>query len=71
MAQAVRQVEAMNGSSAIADESMNARNKLPEILEQHPTQSKQVHNADIVATMLVYKINTLRTPQRERHNLTE
>ena len=43
------------------DETAVVRDTLLELLQQYPTQGKQVHDANIVATMLAYKIDTLLT----------
>lgn len=45
----------------IADETIDVRSKLLELLLVYPTQGKQVHDANIVATMLVNRIDTLFT----------
>jgi len=45
----------------IADETAQVRAKLLELLEAYPTRGKQVHDANIVATMLVNGIDTLLT----------
>ena len=46
---------------SVADETAAVREKLLELLRDHPTAGKQVHDANIVATMLVYGIDTLLT----------
>lgn len=45
----------------IADETSAVRNKLLELLRTHPTTGKQVHDANIVATMLVSGVDKLLT----------
>ncbi|MCB9455245.1 MAG: type II toxin-antitoxin system VapC family toxin [Anaerolineaceae bacterium] len=59
--QIVREVEAMKSLFRIADETTTVRDKLLELLQTHPTGGKQVHDANIVATMQVYGINILFT----------
>lgn len=59
--QVVREIEAMKPLFQIADETAAVRDKLLELLQQYPTQGKQVHDANIVATMLVYEIDKLLT----------
>lgn len=59
--QVVREIEAMKPLFQIADETVAVRDKLLELLQQYPTQGKQVHDANIVATMLAYDIDTLLT----------
>ena len=45
----------------VADETSAVRTMLLSLLQTFPTQGKQVHDANIVATMLAYEINTLLT----------
>lgn len=45
----------------VADETESVRAKLLEILQIYPTQGKQIHDANLVATMLVYGLDTLLT----------
>lgn len=59
--QVVHEIEAMKPLFQIADETTAVRDKLLELLQQYPTQGKQVHDANLVATMLVYEIDTLLT----------
>ncbi|MFQ3647790.1 MAG: type II toxin-antitoxin system VapC family toxin [Anaerolinea sp.] len=59
--QVVHEIEAMRPLFQIADETTAVRDKLLELLQQYPTQGKQVHDANIVATMLAYEIDTLLT----------
>lgn len=59
--QVVHEIEAMKPLFQIADETATVRDKLLELLQQYPTQGKQVHDANIVATMLAYKVDTLLT----------
>ena len=59
--QVVHEIEAMKPLFQIADETAGVRDKLLELLQQYPTQGKQVHDANIVATMIAYEIDTLLT----------
>jgi predicted nucleic acid-binding protein len=45
----------------IADETEQVRSNLLNLLMEYPTRGKQVHDANIVATMLAYEIDTLLT----------
>ncbi|HRF94974.1 MAG TPA: hypothetical protein PLZ51_07265, partial [Aggregatilineales bacterium] len=45
----------------IADETNDVTQKLKSLIQQFPTAGKQIHDANIVATMLVYGIDTLLT----------
>ena len=45
----------------VADETSAVRTMLLSLLQTFPTQGKQVHDANIVATMLAHEINTLLT----------
>ncbi|NJR12675.1 type II toxin-antitoxin system VapC family toxin [bacterium] len=45
----------------IADETSAVRDKLLDLLKAFPTQGKQVHDANLVATMLANGINQLLT----------
>ena len=59
--QVVQEIEAMKPLFQIADETSAVRDKLLELLREYPTQGKQVHDTNLVATMLVYQIDTLLT----------
>lgn len=59
--QVVREIETMKPLFQIADETAAVRDKLLELLQQYPTQGKQVHDANLVATMMAYEIDTLLT----------
>ncbi len=61
IAQVVTEVNAFKPIFSIADETAAVREKLLELLEEYPTAGKQVHDANIVATMLAYGIETLIT----------
>ncbi len=45
----------------IADETASVTTQLLALLKEHPTGGKQVHDANVVATMLAYGIDTLLT----------
>lgn len=45
----------------VADETSAVRAKLLSLLQEFPTQGKQIHDANIVATMLTNEIDTLLT----------
>lgn len=59
--QVVHEIEAAKPLFQIADETQAVRDKLLELLQEYPTQGKQVHDANLVATMLVYGIDTVLT----------
>ena len=56
-----QEVGSMKSLFQIADETEAVRDKLLDLLQQYSTQGKQVHDANIVATMLAYEIDTLLT----------
>ena len=45
----------------IADDTNSVREMLLELIQMYPTQGKKIHDANIVATMLAYQIDTLFT----------
>jgi predicted nucleic acid-binding protein len=45
----------------VADETNSVTDKLTELLEAIPSGGKQIHDANIVATMMAYDIDTLLT----------
>lgn len=45
----------------VADETATVRRNLLDLLREFPTRGKLIHDANIVATMLVYGIDTLVT----------
>ena len=55
------QYEVMRAMFKIADETEAVTTQLITLLQAYPTAGKQVHDANIVATMLAYDINTLLT----------
>ncbi|RMF79284.1 MAG: PIN domain-containing protein [Chloroflexi bacterium] len=59
--QVVQEIEVMKPLFQIADETVIVREKLLKLLQEYPTVGKQVHDANIVATMLANDIDTLLT----------
>jgi len=57
----INEINRLKAVFSIADETIVVREKLLELLKEYPTAGKQVHDANIVATMLVYGIDTLLT----------
>ncbi|MBN1122144.1 MAG: hypothetical protein JXJ17_13790 [Anaerolineae bacterium] len=55
------QVNAMLNTFEVADETPDVTNWLITPLKQTSTAGKQVHDANVVATMLAYGIDTLLT----------
>ncbi len=55
------QMDMLQSTFHVADETPAVTTKLRELLSNYPTGSKQVHDANIVATMLVNGIDTLLT----------
>jgi predicted nucleic acid-binding protein len=56
---AIKAVERIKPVFSIADENAAVREQLLELLQNYPTAGKQIHDANIVATMLAYGIDTL------------
>lgn len=61
ISQVVEEIEAIKPLFQIADETSAVRDKLLKLLQEYPTQGKQVHDANLIATMLVYEVDTLLT----------
>ncbi|MBZ0299001.1 MAG: type II toxin-antitoxin system VapC family toxin [Anaerolineae bacterium] len=61
MEQVDQQVRVMRVLFKIADETEAVTTQLLALLRAFPTGGKQIHDANIVATMLVYGIDTLLT----------
>jgi predicted nucleic acid-binding protein len=61
MGEVIHEINTIRPLFQIADETAAVRAKLLELLQVYPTAGKQVHDANIVATMLVYDITTLLT----------
>ncbi len=59
--QVVHQLDTIQPSFQIADETSAVREQLLKLLQKYPTRGKQVHDANIVATMLAHGIDTLLT----------
>ncbi len=56
-----RQVAAILALFSVADDTAEVTARLLGLLAEYPTRGKQIHDANIVATMLVYGIETLAT----------
>jgi predicted nucleic acid-binding protein len=54
-------LEGITAICKVADETAQVTTQLFALLKAHPTAGKQVHDANIVATMLAYDIDTLLT----------
>jgi predicted nucleic acid-binding protein len=61
MIQAEKQILLIKSAYRIADETEKVTKRLLTLLKRYPTAGKQVHDANIVATMLVNGISTLLT----------
>lgn len=59
--QSIAEVNAILPLFNVADETQQVRQMLLTLIQDHPTQGKQIHDANIVATMLTYNIKTLLT----------
>jgi predicted nucleic acid-binding protein len=57
----IQQLRLIQPVFEIADENAAVRETLLELLREYPTTGKQVHDANIVATMLVHRVDTLVT----------
>jgi predicted nucleic acid-binding protein len=57
----MEQLKGITSICRIADETDDVTTQLLNLLKTYPTAGKQVHDANIVATMLAYDINTLLT----------
>jgi predicted nucleic acid-binding protein len=60
-----QQLIVLRNTFQIADETAAVTDKLIELLKAFPSGGKQIHDANIVATMLVYGVNTLITLNTE------
>jgi len=58
---AIAHVRGFHDYFQIANENSRVTNHLLELIHEFPTGGKQIHDANIVATMLAYKIDTLLT----------
>jgi predicted nucleic acid-binding protein len=61
MEETLNEVATIKKVFRIADETAAVREKLLELLEIYPVQGKQVHDTNLVATMLSHNIETLVT----------
>lgn len=59
--QVSEQINTIKPLFSIADDTAAVRENLLNLLREYPTAGKQVHDANIVATMLTYDIDTLLT----------
>lgn len=59
--QVMDQIEAIQFLFIVADETQSVTDELLSLLQQYPTRGKQIHDANIVATMLAHEIRTLLT----------
>jgi predicted nucleic acid-binding protein len=57
----IAQMDMLQSTFHVADETLAVTAKLRELIDRFPTGGKQVHDANIVATMIIYNINTLLT----------
>jgi len=55
----VRELELVKPLFIVADETRAVRDMLVQLVKQYPTQGRQVHDTNIVATMLAYGIENL------------
>lgn len=63
---AVAQIKAFEERFQVADETVAVSHQLLEIIQRFPVGGKQIHDANIVATMLVYGVDSLVT-----HNISD
>ncbi|MCC6455376.1 MAG: type II toxin-antitoxin system VapC family toxin [Caldilineaceae bacterium] len=61
ISQVMVQMEMVQTLFHVADETQAVTKQLLFLLQKYPTRGKQVHDANIVATMLAYDIDTLLT----------
>lgn len=59
--QVMNQMQIITSLFRVADETTAVTAQLLELLKTYPTQGKQVHDANLVATMLINQIDTLLT----------
>ena len=57
----VRELELVKPLFTVADETSVVRDTLIQLVKQYPIQGKQIHDANIVATMLAHNIPNLFT----------
>ncbi|MBI1255887.1 MAG: PIN domain-containing protein [Chloroflexi bacterium] len=63
--QVMAKVKIIRATFQIADETEAVTDQLIELIREFPTGGKQIHDANIIATMLVYGIDTLLTQNIE------
>jgi predicted nucleic acid-binding protein len=63
--QVAAKVGAIRAAFRVADETEAVTDKLLELIKEFPTAGRQIHDANIIATMLVYQIDTLLTQNIE------
>jgi predicted nucleic acid-binding protein len=61
LAEVYKQVEKIRSLFRIADDTDSVTTHLMALLRTHPTGGKQIHDANVIATMLAYEISTLVT----------
>lgn len=59
--QAIEQINIIESLFQVADDTTHVTRKLLELIKKYPTAGKQIHDANIVATMLVHGVDTLLT----------
>lgn len=59
--QVAEKIKLIRATFQIADETEAVTDQLVALLKEFPTGGKQIHDANIIATMLVYGIDTLLT----------
>lgn len=59
--QVMSQMEIITTLFRVADETQMVTEQLFDLLKTYPTQAKQIHDANVVATMLANDIDTLLT----------
>ena len=59
--QVTRQIETILSLFHVADDTAEVTSNLMTLLKETPTSGKQIHDANIIATMMVYDIRLLAT----------
>lgn len=57
----IRHVQQIKRICSVLDETERVTGQLMQLIKDYPTRGKQVHDANIVATMLAYELDTLLT----------
>lgn len=60
-----QQVTTMMKTYRVADETEDVTQRLVDLINDVPVGGKQIHDANIIATMLVYRLDTLLTANME------